>query len=131
MSDEMTVDRAVKIYVRIRDAKDALTRKFNEDEAALKAQMAEITAFLTAEAHRTGVDGFKTEHGTVYKKEKLTASCADWDIFLPWVVQHNEIDMLERRIKHATIKQYLADHEGGLPPGVSVFREEEFHVRRA
>lgn len=130
MSD-ITVDRAVKTYVRIRDEKDRLTREYNEKEAGLKAQLEQLELFFAAKAEENGVDGFKTQFGTVFKEEKLTASCADWELFGNWIIEHNEIEMLERRVKHATVKQYMADHEGGLPPGVSVFREAKMRVRRA
>lgn len=130
MSD-VTVDRAVRTYVRIRDEKDRLTREYNEREAGLKTQLEQLEFFFAAKAKETGVDGFKTQFGTVFREEKLIASCADWEIFGNWIVEHNEIEMLERRVKHATVKQYMADHEGALPPGVSVFREEKMRVRRA
>lgn len=130
MSD-ITVDRAVKTYVRIRDEKDRLTREYNEKEAGLKAQLEQLELFFAAKAEENGVDGFKTQFGTVFKEEKLTASCADWELFGNWIIEHNEIEMLERRVKHATVKQYMADHDGALPPGVNVFREEKMRVRRA
>lgn len=128
---EAPIDRAVKAYVRIRDEKDRLTREYNEKEAGLKSQLEQLELFFAAEAKAAGVDGFKTQFGTVFKEEKLTASCADWELFGNWIVEHNEIEMLERRVKHATVKQYMADHGGELPPGVSVFREEKMRVRRA
>jgi len=128
---EAPIDRAVKAYVRIRDEKDRLTREYNEKEAGLKSQLETLEVFFATEAKAAGVDGFKTQFGTVFKEEKLTASCADWEVFGNWIIEHNEIEMLERRVKHATVKQYMADHKGALPPGVSVFREEKMRVRRA
>lgn len=128
---DASVERAVKTYVRIRDEKDRLTREYNEKEAGLKTQLEQLESYFAVQAKAAGVDGFKTQFGTVFKEEKLTASCADWEVFGNWIVEHNEIEMLERRVKHATVKQYMADHDGALPPGVNVFREEKMRVRRA
>lgn len=129
MSD-VTIERAVKTYIRIRDEKDRLTREYNEKEAALKTQLEELESFFIIQAKAAGVTGFKTPYGTVFKEEKLTASCSDWDIFYNWIIEHKELDMLERRIKYATVKQFMADHGGELPPGVNVFREEKMRIRR-
>jgi hypothetical protein len=125
------VDRLVKVYVKIRDAKLAFKKEADATLADFDRKLAIIAAELKSRAQQEGVDGFKTEYGTVYMAVDYKVSCADWGAFYQWVKENDELDFLERRIKSAKVKEYMDAHNGELPPGVSVFKELEARVRRS
>ena len=125
------VDRLVRIYVKIRDTKSALKKQYEAEAANFDDQMKSISVELRRRAQAEGVDGYKTAAGTVYLATDFKVSCGDWAAFYAWARENDELEMFERRIKAEPIKQYMEEHDGALPPGVSVFKELEARVRRS
>jgi hypothetical protein len=125
------VDTLVKIYVKIRDAKSAAKKEFEKAETAWNEKLALITTELKARAQAAGVEGFKTEFGTVYLSEIMQISCADWGAFGEFLKDKDPLEYMEKRISSTAVKNYMKTSGGVLPPGVNVFREIEARVRRA
>lgn len=126
----MDTDRLVRAYVKMRDHKTAMVR---EHEAALKLheeKMEKVEAALLGFLNANKVDSVATKHGTFYRQENLTPTGSDWGAFYNWVRENDAFEALERRIKKTFIKEYMDAHEGGVPPGVSVFREYVVRIRR-
>ncbi|MHB0965327.1 MAG: Mom family adenine methylcarbamoylation protein [Bellilinea sp.] len=128
---QIPVDKLVKIYVKIRDTLSERKREFDAVEKDLKGQMAMIATELKGRAQLEGVDGFKTEFGTVFLAETMKTSCADWAVFGEFLKTHDPLEFMEKRISSTAVKEYMKVNGGQLPPGVSVFREIEARVRRA
>jgi hypothetical protein len=124
------IDRMVRVRHKIAAARKALAAEYKTSDEALKAQLRTVDAALLAELNSANVKSMKSESGVFYWQEKIIPSAADWDLFYKWVARTNSFDALERRIKSTFISQYMEDHDGGLPPGVDVYREREVHVRR-
>ena len=127
----LPVDRLVKIYVKIRDAKSAAKKVFDATTAGYDEKLAMVATELKARAQADGVEGFKTEFGTVYLSETMKTSCADWSAFGEFLKTHDPLEFMEKRISSTAVKDYMKHNEGELPPGVNVFREIEARVRRA
>ena len=128
---QVPVDTLVKIYVKIRDAKAAAKKEYEKAAAEFDAKLAMIATELKARAQMEGVEGFKTEFGTVFMPETMKTSCADWSAFGEFLKTHDPLEFMEKRISSTAVKEYMKQNEGQLPPGVSVFRETEVRIRRA
>ena len=77
------------------------------------------------------MNGFRTDSGTVIRKLNERYTTSDWDNFKKFVLEHEAIDLLERRIHQGNFKEFIARREGeGLPPGVNVMREYGITVRK-
>jgi hypothetical protein len=125
-------DTLVKIYRKIRDTRSNLKKQYEEDDEALKSQLAKIATALKQRVAEIGesATGLKTEYGTVYLAETMKVSCGDWGVFYSWAKEHDCLEnFLEQRIKQGEVKAYMDKTKGELPPGVSVFREIEARVR--
>jgi len=131
MSEQVPIDTLVKIYVRIRDAKAAAKKEFDAKAVELEGKLLSIAAELKARAQAEGVEGFKTDFGTVFLTETMKTSCADWNAFGEFLKDHDPLEFMEKRISSTAVKEYMKQHEGMLPPGVSIFKEIEARVRRA
>jgi len=123
--------KMVKAYLKLRDARTALKRQFEEQDTALKTKMTRLEAEMLRLLQSTNSDSISTELGIFYRQEEITPTGSDWDAFYKWVAANDAFDALERRIKKTFIKEYLETHEGGIPPGVSVYREYAIRVRRS
>lgn len=118
-------------YIRIRERRNALKAQYDEADGALKAQLQHIEGELLRILNESGMDSAKTPAGTFYKQEEITPTGADWDTLYRWIAENDAFEALEKRIKKTFVKEYMAAHDGGIPPGVSVYREFVVRVRRS
>lgn len=128
----MSVDlaRVTKAYLSIRDARIAAKRQFDEDDAKFKASQEKLEALMLGQLNSMGVESVRTEAGTFYKQEEIKPAANDWNLFYHWIKDHDAFDFLEKRVTKNAVKAYMEEHEGGLPPGVSVYKEYVVRVRR-
>ena len=127
----MDVSKLARAYVKLRDARAEVKKTFEATDNDLKAKMAMIESEMLRQLQTNNIESIKTEAGTFYRQEELTPSGSDWGAFYDWVRAENAFDFLEKRIKKGSIKEYMEQHEGQLPPGVSVFKEWVVRVRRS
>lgn len=127
----LDLSRIIKAHVNIRDARSALKRDFEASDKDLKDAQAKLEAALLNHLNVHGMESVRTEFGTFYAQEEMTPSASDWNAVYKWIVDNDAWDLLEKRLKKTFIKEYAEAHSGGLPPGVSVFREKVVRVRRA
>ena len=124
-------DRLVKVFVKIREAKSAFKKAFEEEmEAKFDGPLRQLQTELKKRLMERHNDGLKTEFGTVYIAETLKVSCQDWGVFHAWIKENDALDFLEQRVKAGEVQTYMEKHQGELPPGLSVFRETEARVRK-
>ena len=127
----MDLNKLVRVHIKIRDARTKLSEEFKASDAELKASQERIEGELLRTLQEQSVDSMRTEAGTFYRQEEIKPSAYDWDAFYKWIAENDAFDALERRVKKDFVKAYMADQEGGLPPGISVHREYVARVRRA
>lgn len=127
----MNINALTKAYVKIRDARTALKRQYDEEDQKLKGKLERLEAEMLRFLQESNLDSAKTESGTFYRQEEITPTGSDWDAFYKWVADNDAFDALERRIKKTFVKEYMETHEGAIPPGVSVYREYVVRVRRS
>lgn len=125
------LDKLVKIYVKMRDKLGEEKKAYEVIEKDLKEQMAQVATELKSRAIQQGVEGFKTDFGTVYLYESMKVSCGDWSAFSEFLKDHDPLEFMEKRISSTAVKEYMKHTDGQLPPGVSIFKEIEARVRRA
>ena len=131
MSD-VSIDRLVATYIKIRDARAAASSAHKKRDAELKEQLDLINNALLAKAHEDGVTGFTVKGvGTTYIDVDLQCSGADWGVFYTWMKENDALDMLERRIKSTSVKAYMDAHEGAVPPGINTFSQQVMKIRKS
>lgn len=129
-SETVTTDQLVRVFIKLRNARSAATAEYKRKDADLKEKQVRVEMELLRRATEQGVEGFRTAEGTTYKGEEMQVSIADddtWYAFLQGV--DDPFAFYERRILVNQIKAYQADHEGAIPPGLRVFRENRMRVR--
>lgn len=126
----MDVNKMTKAYVKLRDAKLELKRKMDEEIAGFDKKLELLEGQMLKFLNESKMDSVKTPSGTFYRQEEITPTGADWTAFYRWIAENDGFEFLERRIKKTAIKEYMDAHEGGVPPGVNVYREFVVRVRR-
>ena len=61
---------------------------------------------------------------------KTRYSTSDWDSFKKFVVEHDALDLYEKRIAQTNMKQFLEENPGAVPPGLNSSAEYDISVRK-
>lgn len=125
------MDRAVKAYIKMRDARSALKAQFEKDDKAIKDQQEILQNFFLEKMQRMGgITAIATEFGTVYQDIDVKSSCSDWGALFEFIAKNDAWDLMEKRLGKLAVKKFMEDNEGRLPPGVNVFKEATVKIRR-
>lgn len=127
----MDANQLVKVYIKIRDAKDAKTRQYETDIAALDQQLGMLEESLLEICKTTGQDGGKTENGSFTRTVKTRYWTSDWDSMYQFIKDHDAPELLERRVHQGNFKEFLQDNPDKMPQGMNVDSRYSITVRRA
>jgi len=125
-------EELVEAYLSIRSERERILREYEAADAELKKDMGEIESLMLTVCNEINADSIKTSQGTVMRRINERYYCNDWENFKKFILEHQAVDLFEKRIHQGNIKQFLAEHsDSGLPPGVNVMREFGITVRKA
>lgn len=125
-----TMETLVEKYVALRDKKAAMSTSYKEQVAVLDKALTSIEVALLSQFDALGVESVRTKAGTAYKTTRASATVADWDAVLDFVMKNDLWNMLERRVSKQAVEQYK-DENGDLPPGVNWREELVVNIRRS
>lgn len=128
--DTVPLDRLAKVYRRIRTQIADLTQEYDTKVETLKAQQDEIKNAMKDQMKALGVTSVRTLEGTVVLSVKTRYSTQDWDAFKTFVVEHDAVDLLEKRIAQTNMAQFLEENPGVVPPGLNSSSEYDISVRK-
>lgn len=127
----MNLEEMVTDFLILRSQREILLADYESKDAELKEAMKNIEVEMLNICNETNADSIKTQHGTVIRKLNERFYCNDWDNFKDFVLEHQAVELLERRIHQSNFKEFIAEREqDGLPPGVNVMREFGVVVRK-
>jgi hypothetical protein len=126
----LDLEKMAKTYLKMRAKCHAITKAADDEVAAIKAKMAVIENAAAQHLHQIKANSVATPAGTFYRQEDIKPSVGDWDALYTWIAEHNEFEMLERRVKKTAVAEYMERTKGHLPPGVAVHREYVVRVRQ-
>lgn len=127
-----TIDQAVSAYVSMRDSLREFQRDFKAEEKRMKDEMEKISMWLRDRADELGVNSFKTDFGTAYRKKNThyNVKSGEWGDFLKWAKETDNLHCIQKRVTKTAIEE-IYNGTGELPPGIAVYTEIDFGVRRA
>lgn len=128
---DASIDKFVKVFIKIRDAKAALAKKFKEEEDALNEQMAVIKDALLEYCKEHGVESVRTSHGMFYRTTKTRYWTSDWDAMYRFILEKEAPEFLEKRLNQTVVKEFLAENPDTTPPGLNTDSEYVITVRKA
>lgn len=126
----MKLSEAVEIYIKLRDKKAQIKSEMDAKLAPINEKMSKLEAKLLEAFTKTGMDSVKTEFGTAYTVVRTSVSVADRSVFMDYIRDNDEWDLLEVRPSKSGVEQYKSVHND-IPPGVSTREERVVNVRRS
>ena len=131
MTEDISVDRLVTAYIKMRDKRSAILREYEEQDEAIKAQMDMVESKLLELCKTVGADSLKTKHGTVIRSVKTRYWTSDWESMHKFILDHQMPELLEKRVSQTTMKQLLDENPDMMPPGMNVDSKYAVTIRRS
>jgi len=127
----MNADQLVETFITLRNERDRLRNEWEAKDVVVKEEMAKLEQALLSICNETNATSIKTDKGTVIRKLTERYFCTDWEHFRDYVLEHQALELLERRIHQGNFKEFITERQDeGLPPGVNVMREFGVTVRK-
>lgn len=127
----MDATKLVAVYIKMRDAKDAIAREYEAKVNEIKEQMEAIEQALLEICKTTGQDGGRTTYGTFSRTVKTRYWTNDWGSMHSFIKEHDAIHLLEQRIHQTNMQEFLRDNPGTLPQGLNADSRYSITVRRS
>lgn len=124
--DTIPLDKLARIYVKMRTAIQDLDKQIE----TIKAQQQDVKNAMKDQMQALGTKSARTEFGTITLKEKTRFYTQDWDSFKKFVIEHDAVDLLEKRIAQTNMQTFLEDNPDLHPPGLSSTSEFDISVTK-
>ena len=128
MSEDIA--KRVRQYIQIRDAIKYLEEKYEAQRRPLLEIQEQLAGRLRAFLGAGNLESLKTEHGTCYTSTRYTASLADPDAFMNYVIKNQLFELLDRRANATAVKDFVKKNSQE-PPGCHLNGIQTIGVRRA
>lgn len=125
----MNYETLVEKYIALRDKKDGIKAEAAKQVAEIDALLDKVEARILEHLNSMGVESIRTKAGTAFKSTRNSATVADWDSLLAFVLQTENFQFLEHRVSKKAVEEFKAANED-LPPGVNWREEVTVQIRR-
>jgi len=123
------INKRVDQYVKLRDEIKKLDDEHKEKMKPYKETLEKLNAVLLQHLINMNGDSVRTEAGTVYRTEKKSASLADPDAFMRFVIGNEAWDLLDRKANVTAVADFIQENDA-TPPGVNFSTTYVVGVRR-
>jgi hypothetical protein len=129
-NQNIPLDKLARVYRKIRTRIQDLTKDYESQVEELKAQQDEIKHAMKDQMLALGSSSIKTPEGTIILSQKVRYVTDDWDSFKTFVVEHDALDLFEKRIHQGNMVAFLEENPGSVPPGLNSMTEYDVSVRK-
>ena len=124
------MDKLAKAYLNVRTKKQVLTQEYEAELAKLEEVENELKNGMKSQLLALGAKTLRTDCGTVMLGQKTRYTTQDWSSFKDFVVQHDALDLFEKRIAQGNMAKFLEENPGLVPPGLNSDTEYQISVRK-
>lgn len=128
---EVTADRLVATYVKIRDKRAELAREYEKQDKQLEDQLELVAHKLLDLCRETGVESMRTSAGTVSRSVSTRFWTSDWASMHEFIREHDALNLLEQRIHQRNLKAFMEANPGEVPKGLNSDSKYSVRVTRA
>jgi hypothetical protein len=125
--EAIPIDKLVAIHSKIKARQEMLDKQLAE----LEEQREEIRMAIKDQMKALGLTSVKTSFGTVSLMKTTRYNTQDWDSFKAFVLEHQVVDLLEKRIAQTNMAQFLEENPGVVPPGLNSVTGFDIRVTKA
>ena len=122
------VAKMTKVYLKMKVARDELSREFKEADKKLEEQQSKIKHALLDYCKEEGLESVRTTEGLFYRSVKTRYWASDWESVYNYVRDNDMPELFEKRLAQGVMKE-LAESDK-LPTGVNADSEYVLNVRK-
>ena len=127
MTEEtIPMDKLVRMYTKMRAAMQDLDKQIEN----IKEQQQQVKNAMKDQMQALGTKSVRTDFGTITLKEKSRYYTQDWDSFKKFIVEHDAVDLLGKRIAQLNMQTFLEENPSLHPPGLSSLAEFDIAVTK-
>ena len=130
MSEQQNVADLVAVYRKLRAAIAEAEEEHETKIKGLKEQMDLVSAELLNFCNEQNLDSVKTPAGTISRRVQTRYWTTDWEQMSNFIIEHNAVHLLEKRIHNGNMKQFLEENPDALPIGLQVDNKYVIQVRK-
>jgi hypothetical protein len=124
-----TVDKLVGQYVAVRDRLRDLDEAHDKKRKPIVDTLEELNGKLQVFLDENKLESVRTQFGTCYMSTRWSASLADPQAFMDYVIQQGRFELIDRRANSTAVRAFV-EEEGSLPPGCKLSALRTAGVRR-
>jgi hypothetical protein len=128
--ETIQMDKLVRVYRKMSARIQELTAEYENTVEPIKAQQEQIKLAIKDQMLALGLASVRTVEGTVVMSQKTRYFTQDWDSFKRFVLDHEAVDLLERRVSQLNMAQFLEANPGAVPPGLNSHTEYSLTVKK-
>jgi hypothetical protein len=128
--DVIPLDKLARVYRKIYTKVQELTKVYETELEELKLKQDEIKSAMKDQMLALGTNSVRTDEGTIILSQKTRYYTDDWDSFKQFVVEHDAIDLFEKRIAQKNMSMFLEENPGVVPAGLNSMSEYAVTVRK-
>lgn len=128
--DVVPLDTLARVYRKIYTKQQELTKQYESANEELELKKAEIKNAMKDQMLSLGTNSVRTEEGTIILSQKTRYYTDDWDSFKTFVVEHDALDLFEKRIAQKNMSTFLEENPGVVPAGLNSMSEYAVTVRK-
>lgn len=115
---KVSAEELARIYIKIRDAKEAAAERHKQEIASFNEQLDAISQELLEICKGLDVSSMRTGHGTIIRRVTTNFNTNDWGSMFEFIKEHDAFGLLQQRLNQSNMKQFLEEHPELLPPGL-------------
>jgi hypothetical protein len=127
---EIPVEKLVRVYLKMRTARDEINAEFNKKIESIENQMEQVKRALSDYCKEKSVESVRTTEGLFYRTIKRRYWTNDWESMGKFVVEHNIPDVYEKRLHQGNMQEFIDNNPDLLPPGLNIDSEYQITVRK-
>jgi flagellar biosynthesis GTPase FlhF len=128
--EAIPLDKLARVYRKIYAKVQELTKDYESQLEELKAKQEEIKHAMKDQMLALGINSVRTDEGTLILSQKTRYYTDDWDSFKQFVVEHDALDLFEKRIAQKNMATFLDENPGVVPAGLNSMSEYAVTVRK-
>jgi hypothetical protein len=125
-TEKVSAEELAKIYIKIRDAKEAAVERHKQELAEFNSQLEAIANEMLELCKELDVSSMRTNAGTIIRKVTTSFNTNDWGSMFEFIKEHDAFGLLQQRLHQNNMKQFLEEHPDLLPPGL--WSESKFAI---
>jgi hypothetical protein len=130
IEESIPLDKLARVYRKIYGRVQELTQEYESEIEKLKMQQDELKGAMKDQMLLLGTNSVRTDEGTIILSQKTRYYTNDWDSFKNFVVEHDALDLFEKRIAQKNMSMFLEENPGVVPAGLNSMSEYAVTVRK-